>query len=99
MRYLWPLLLLLLSSCYYPYGPYYGYVGYPYSPYPHYGYGSGYYQGPSTSPPPYGYQEPLPGPQEPYAGNVQPGYSNPAANDPNNCGTPDEPQPCSGRYR
>ncbi len=101
MRYLWPLLLLLLSGCYYPYGPDYGYAGYPYSAYPYSGSAPGYY-GPSTSPPSYGYQYPpaypAPGPQPPYAGNVQPGYGNPAANDPNNCGTPDEPIPCSGRY-
>jgi hypothetical protein len=69
MRYLWPLLLLFLSACYYPYGAYwstfppgyYHYVGYPYPAYRYYG--SGYYQGPTTSPPPYGYQEPHPGPE------------------------------------
>jgi hypothetical protein len=50
MRSLWLLPLLLLSGCYYPYGPYYGY-GYPY-----YGYGytyppaSGYYGSPALPP-------------------------------------------------
>jgi hypothetical protein len=83
MRYLILLSLLLLSGCYYgPYGSYgYGYgYGYPYGPYPR-----SYY---TTAPPPYA------GGQQQYYGGGQPSYGNPAANDPNNCGTPDEPRPC-----
>jgi hypothetical protein len=49
MRSLWLLPLLLLSGCYYPYGPYYGY-GYPYYGYTYtYPPASGYY-GPPASP-------------------------------------------------
>ncbi len=77
-------LLLLLGGCYNGYSayPYYSY-GAPPPPYggPPPGYGGpppGYYGGP-----PPGYGGPPPG----Y-------YSNAAANDPNNCGTPDEPHPC-----
>jgi hypothetical protein len=82
MRYLVLLSLLLLSGCYYgPYGYGYGYgYGYPYRPYP-----PGYY---TSAPPPYA------GGQQQYYGEGQPGYGNPAANDPNNCGTPDQPRPC-----
>jgi hypothetical protein len=82
MRYLVLLSLLLLSGCYYgPYGYGYGYgYGYPYRPYP-----PSYY---SSAPPPYV------GGQQQYYGAGQPGYGNPAANDPNNCGTPDQPKPC-----
>jgi hypothetical protein len=82
MRYLILLTLLLLSGCYYgPYGYGYGYgYGYPYRPYP-----PSYY---SSAPPPYS------GEQQQYYGGGQPVYGNPAANDPNNCGTPDQPRPC-----
>jgi hypothetical protein len=82
MRYLMLLSLLLLSGCYYgPYGYGYGYgYGYPYRAYP-----PSYY---TSGPPPY------PGGQHQYYGGGQPGYGNPAANDPHNCGTPDEPRPC-----
>ena len=81
MRYLGLALLLLLSGCY-PYGyPYYGYgYGYPYRGYP-----PSYY---SSAPAPYY------GGQQSYYQGLQPGYGNPAANDPRNCGTPDEPRPC-----
>ncbi len=88
MRYLWLSLLLLpllLSGCDYPYGPYGGYAGYPYASYPSYGYAPGYGQ-------PYAAAQPD------YGGYMQ-AYGNPAANDPNNCGTPDEPKPCYRRYR
>jgi hypothetical protein len=84
MRYLVLLSLLLLSGCYYgPYGYGYGYgYGYPYRPYP-----PSYY---TSAPPPYaGGQQ-----QQQYYGDGQPGYGNPAANDPNNCGTPDQPRSC-----
>jgi hypothetical protein len=82
MRYLLLLSLLLLSGCYYgPYGYGYGYgYGYPYRPYP-----PSYY----TSAPP-GYSDG----QQQYYGGGQPGYGNPAATDPNNCGTPDQPRAC-----
>lgn len=98
MRYLWLLPLLLLAGCYYPYGPYYGYGGYPYPGQSYGGYAPGYYGG--TPPPPsyYSTQQPYPAAQPPYYGTVQPGYGGPAAaNNPNNCGTPDEPKPCYGR--
>jgi hypothetical protein len=98
MRCLWLLPLLLLSGCYYPYGPAYGYGGYPYPSYPSYGYAPSYY-GSSPPPPSYSNQPSYPGAQQPYYGYAQPGYGGPAANDPNNCGTPDEPRPCYGRYR
>jgi hypothetical protein len=88
MRYLILLTLLLLSGCYYgPYGYGYGYgYGYPYRPYP-----PNYYTSapPSYSPPPYSGEQ-----RQQYYGGGQPGYGNPAANDPNNCGTPDQPRPC-----
>jgi hypothetical protein len=82
MRYLILLSLLLLSGCYYgPYGYGYGYgYGYPYRPYP-----PSYY---TSAPPPYS------GGQQPYYGGGQPGYGDPAANNSNNCGTPDQPRPC-----
>ena len=96
MRYLWLLPLVLLSGCYYPYGPSYGYVGYPYPAYP-YGYGSGYYTS-STPPPSYSAPPAYPYAQQGYYGGPPAGYANPASNDPNNCGTPDEPYPCHGRY-
>ena len=57
----------------------YGY-GYPYRGYP-----PSYY---SSAPAPY-----YSGQQSYYQGS-QPNYGNPAANDPRNCGTPDEPRPC-----
>jgi hypothetical protein len=81
VRYLLLLSLLLLSGCYYgPYGYGYGYgYGYPYRTYP-----SGYYTSAPSS---------YPGGQQ-YYGGGQPGYGNPAASDPHNCGTPDEPRPC-----
>ena len=97
MRYVWLWLLLLLSGCYHPYGPYYGHGGSPYPYYP-YGYAPAYYA-PGAPPPPYGYQQPSPGAQQRYYGNPYPGSSSPAASDPNNCGTPDEPKPCYGRVR
>jgi hypothetical protein len=72
--------LLFLSGCYYPYG----YYPYGYYPYGYYGYG--------------GYSYPA---QQPYYGTA-PYYGSggiyssgqPAAVDPNNCGTPDEPKSC-----
>lgn len=88
MRNFWLLLLFLLAGCYYPYGPYYSY---PYPTYP-YGYAPSYY-GPGAPTSSYGYQPPYPSAQQPSYGNLQPGYSAPG-NDPNNCGTPDEPKPC-----
>ena len=96
MRHLWLLSLLLLASCYYPYGPYYGYGGYPYPNYP-YGYAPTYYA-PGSPPPFYGNQQVAPYEQR-YYENAQPGYGGPAASDPNNCGTPYEPKPCYGRPR
>ncbi len=95
MRYIFLSLLLLLSGCYYY--PYYGYpyrVGYayprayvaPYGPPPAYG-GPPPYAGPQT-----GYAGPR---QRPYYGGPPPtAYAAPGL-DPHNCGTPDEPQPCS----
>jgi len=105
MRSLWLLPLLLLSGCYYPYGPGYGYGAYPNPSYQYGGYPPSYY---GSTPPPASYsnQQSYPGAQPPYYGSVQPGYGSvqpgyagPAANDPNNCGTPDEPRPCYGGYR
>lgn len=58
MRYLWLLPLLLLSGCYYPYGPSYGY-GYPYPYYPSYGYAPSYY-GSGPPPPSYHSQQSYP---------------------------------------
>jgi hypothetical protein len=90
MRYLWLLSLFFLSGCYYP--PYYGYGGYPYSSYP-YGYGSGYYA--SSAPNgPYARQPAYPYGQQGYYESPQSGYASPEANNPNNCGTPDEPYRC-----
>jgi hypothetical protein len=76
---------LLLSGCYYGYGYYpYGYYGYGYGGYP---YG------------PYVAQQPYYG-HEPYAGgSADHSYGQPAALDPNNCGTPGEPKPCYHQYR
>jgi hypothetical protein len=96
MRYLWLLPLFLLSGCYYP-PYYYGYGGYPNPNYP-YSYGSGYYSS-GAQYPSYGNQPAYPYAQQGYYGGPQSGYANPASNDPNNCGTPDEPYPCYGRYR
>jgi hypothetical protein len=76
---------LLLSGCYYGYGYY------PYSYY-WYGYG-GYPYGPYVA------QQPYYG-HEPYGdGSADQSYGQPAALDPNNCGTPDEPKPCYPQYR
>ena len=98
MRYLLLSLLLALSGCYYPYPPYgtyyYGYGAYPYPSYPYSGYVPGYY----SARPPAPYYNTSPGyaavPQ-PYYGNTQPTYGGPAATDPSNCGTPDQPKPCA----
>jgi hypothetical protein len=80
--------LLLLSGCYYGYG----YYPYGYYPYGYYGYG-GYPYGRYVA------QQPYYG-HEPYAGgSADHAYGQPAALDPNNCGTPDEPKPCYHRYR
>jgi hypothetical protein len=75
--------LLLLSGCYYP--PVYYYPN-GYFPYGYYGSGASYQ-------PPHAAHQPYPS-DEPYYGGsaVQP-----AAPDPNNCGTPDEPHPCYQR--
>jgi hypothetical protein len=97
LRGLWVLPLLALSGCYYPYGPYHGYGGYPYPAYP-YGYVPPYYA-PGPPPPSYGTPQLSPDAQQRYYRNAQPGYGGPAASDPNNCGTPDEPKPCYGRFR
>jgi hypothetical protein len=96
MRYLILSLLLLLSGCYYgPYG--YGY-GYGYGGYPYRGYPPAYQPNYYTSAPQaqQNYYTSAPQAQQPYYLN-QPGYGNPgnpAANDPQNCGTPDQPRPC-----
>jgi len=83
VRHLGLALLLLLSGCYYGY-PYYGY-GYGYYGYDYpYGYAPNYY---SSAPSYYSGQQA-------YSQGSQAGYGNPAANDPRNCGTPDEPKPC-----
>ena len=76
---------LLLSGCYYGYGYYpYGYYGYGYGGYPY-----GLYV---AQRPYYGH--------EPYTGgSTDHSYGQPAALDPNNCGTPDEPKPCYPQYR
>ena len=100
MRHLWLLPLLLVAGCYYPYGPYYPYYGdggYPNQYYP-YGYAPTYYA-PGAPPPSYGSQPTSPDAQQHYDGNAQPGSGTPAASDPNNCGTPDEPKPCYRRPR
>jgi hypothetical protein len=103
MRYIWLLSLLLLSGCYYPY-PYYGYGSYPYSS-PAYPYSSPAY--PYSSPAyPYGHSPAYIGaPPYPYAEQgtpIQPqqpefgtGYGGPLTPNPYNCGTPDQPQPCT----
>ncbi len=67
--------------------PYYGNAQ-PYNAYPPGYYGSG------APAPSYSGQQPYPGAQQPYYANGQPAYGGPTANDPNNCGTPDEPRPC-----
>jgi hypothetical protein len=79
---------LLLSGCYYGYG-YYPYGYYPYGPYA-YGYG-GYPLGPYAAPQPYFGL----GPHTRDSTNHS--YGQPAALDPNNCGTPEEPKPCYHR--
>ena len=91
MRWLGLAILLLLSGCY-PYG--YPYYGYPYSGYG-YGYGYGGYPSYQTYSP--GYYSPAPAPyvgQQSYSQGAQTGFGQPAATDPHNCGTPDEPKPC-----
>jgi hypothetical protein len=78
------LMLLFLSGCYYPYG----YYPYGYYPYGYYGYGV------------YSYPAPQPYYGVPYYGNGEVHASGqPAAVDPNNCGTPEEPKPCYNAYR
>ena len=98
LRPFWLLPLLLLAGCYYPYGPYPYYPYYGYSAYPPPAYPYGYAPSYGAPPPAYGNPPGSPGAQQPYYGSAQPSY-NPAANDPNNCGTPDEPKPCYRRYR
>jgi hypothetical protein len=105
MRYILLFSLLLLSGCYYPY------YGYPYGGgYSYPGYAPGYqpnyygangpppaYRGPPQS---YGGPPPYPGnPQQQYSGAPQLRYGTPGPNDPQNCGTPDAPYPCSGTNR
>ena len=44
-----------------------------------------------------GYYSPAPAPyvgQQSYSQGAQTGFGQPAATDPHNCGTPDEPKPC-----
>ncbi len=77
------LIPLLLSGCYYGYGYY------PYGYYP-YGYG-GYAYGP------YPAQQPYYGHELYHGGGTGTSNAQPAAVDSNNCGTPDEPQPCYHR--
>ena len=79
------------------YYPYYGDGGYPNQYYP-YGYAPTYYA-PGAPAPSYGSQPTSPDAQQHYDGNAQPGSGTPAASDPNNCGTPDEPKPCYRRPR
>jgi hypothetical protein len=75
--------LLLMTSLLLS-GCYYGYYRYGYGGYPY---------------EPYVTQQPYYG-HEPYAGgSADQSYGQPAALDPNNCGTPDEPKPCDHRYR
>jgi hypothetical protein len=87
MRYIVLLITaLLLSGCYYGYDYYpYGYYGYWYGGYPYYG--------------PYVAQQPYYGPSPYYGGSTGSSYTPPAALDPNNCGTPDEPKPCNRRLQ
>jgi hypothetical protein len=102
MRFVLLLCLLLLSGCYYPYYgyPYYGAYpyGYPYSsPYPAYtpGY-QPYAYGPSAQPPFSG--APYPGIPQQYSSNAPSAQGGPfGPPDPQNCGTPYEPKPCSRR--
>ena len=105
MRHIFLFLLLLLSGCYYPY---YGYSysgGYPYPAYAP-GYQPNYYS-PNGPPPPYrgpplsyGGTSPYPGnQQQSYSGAPQLRYGTPGPYDPQNCGTPDDPKPCSGPNR
>jgi hypothetical protein len=83
VRWLSLLVLLLLSGCYYPYG----YYPYGYYPYGYYGYAY-----------PYGAQ-PLYYGTPSYDGSQAYSSGQPAAVDPNNCGTPDEPKSCYGVHR
>ena len=46
----------------------------------------------------YGTRNCRPNAEQRYYRNAQPGYGGPAASDPNNCGTPDEPKPCYGSF-
>jgi hypothetical protein len=103
MRYIFLLLLLLLSGCYYPY------YGYPYYGYPYPTYAPGYqpnyyspnnppsaYRGPPSAydgPPPYSSDQ-----QQSYSGSSQLRYGT-GPYDPQNCGTPYDPEPCSGPNR
>lgn len=77
-----------------------------YAPPPAYYYPPPYYPGPAYYPSPPGYYPPQPypygyapgyygsgGPAGAY--NAYPGYGVPVRRDPNNCGTPDEPKPCT----
>jgi hypothetical protein len=91
MRCILPLITsLLLSGCYYGYG----YYPYGYYPYGYYGYGyGGYPYGPYVA------QRPYYGHESYAGGSADHSYGQPAALDPNNCGTPDEPKPCYHRYR
>jgi len=67
------MMLLLLSGCYAQYGYYpYGYNPYGYGAYPY---------------PPRPVQQPYAN-APPYGGAAPPAYGQPAAIDPNNCGTP-----------
>ncbi len=105
MRYIFLFPLLLLSGCYYPY------YGYPYAggyPYPAYApaYQPNYYgaNGPPPAyrgpPPSYGGPPPYPdNQQQQYSGAPQLRYRTPGPHDPQNCGTPDAPYPCSGANR
>jgi hypothetical protein len=81
---------LLLSGCYYGYGHY----GFGYYPYGYYGYGYGGY--PYA---PYAVQQPNYGHESYASGGAYHSYGQPAALDPNNCGTPDEPKSCYHQYR
>ena len=105
MRYFCLFLLLLLSGCYYPY------YGYPYAGgYQYQGYAAGYqpnYYNPNGPPatyraPPayYGAPATYPGSQpQSYGGTPQVQYRALAPDGSQNCGTPDEPRPCSGYSR
>ena len=65
--------------------------------YPGYGYGYGYGGYPSYQTYSPGYYSPAPAPyvgQQSYSQGAQTGFGQPAATDPHNCGTPDEPKPC-----